>query len=156
MGRMRFLLFFALALTAACGGAVRGTETPVDGGGGGSSGAGGTGGVDFAACGPSDRCVVAFTGCCGYFGPPQLSDFAAINSSQVGPYHAATCPVPIACPRCAGSPNLYIGARCLNGRCALFDTRETPAFSACARDTDCRLRKGLECCECGAAGEWTA
>jgi hypothetical protein len=137
-------LSLAYVFALGCGGTVRPGDVLPDGG------------ADFGACTAANQCVLATNGCCPSCGEPQQSDFAAVNASRLSEFRAAVCPMPVPCPRCAAFPNLYIGARCVNARCESFDVRKVPDFSACTSDADCRLRKGLECCECGAMGEWTA
>jgi hypothetical protein len=85
-----------------------------------------------------------------------LDRFAGVNPKYTDAFRAFTCPVPEPCPRCATAPNPYIGARCVSSHCQAFDTRQVPEFSKCTVDTDCRLRKGLDCCECNSDGQWTA
>jgi hypothetical protein len=85
-----------------------------------------------------------------------LGNFAGVNSTYTDAFRAFTCPVPTPCPKCATAPNPYIGARCVSSHCQAFDTRQVPEFSMCTVNDDCRLRKGLDCCECGSTGEWTA
>lgn len=130
------------------------------GGGAGKAGAGGAsgadGGIDWGVCGGPGQCIAALTGCCGPCGMPELPNFAGVNPMYIDAFHAATCPVPTPCPACVMTNNPYIGARCVGTRCQPFDTRSTPEFSRCASNADCRLRKGLDCCECGSPGEWTA
>jgi len=127
------------------------------GGAGGHAGTGGAGGgVDWSLCSGPGQCTAALTGCCGPCGMPQLASFAGVNRQRLDSFRAATCPVPAPCLACVMAPNPYIGARCDGTRCQVFDLRSTPEFSKCAVDSDCRLRKGLDCCECGSLGEWTA
>jgi hypothetical protein len=51
-------------------------------------------------------------------------------------------------------PNIM--ARCESGRCRKFDIRSDPTYTKCGTDQECTLRKGLECCQCGAQGDWVA
>jgi hypothetical protein len=85
-----------------------------------------------------------------------LGNFAGVNPQYTDAFRMWTCPVPVPCPRCATGINPYIGALCAGTHCKPFDTRQMPEFSKCAAETDCRLRKGLDCCECGSQGQWTA
>jgi hypothetical protein len=87
---------------------------------------------------------------------PTIDRFAGVNPKYDDAFRTFTCPVPTPCPKCATAPNPYIGARCVASHCQAFDTRQEPELSKCAVDTDCRLRKGLDCCECGSQGPWTA
>jgi hypothetical protein len=112
--------------------------------------------VDVRACGATDRCVLAITSCCGSCGPLEVDHFAGVNARFVKEYQAAICPVPMPCPDCGGYPNDHIAARCAAGRCEAFDIRKVPEIVGCAVDTDCRVRQGLECCDCGSSGAWAA
>jgi hypothetical protein len=157
---VRAALFSLFCFFVACGGAVKSGEGVSDGGttAGSSTGTGGAGGssVDYAACGPTDRCVPALVGCCGTCGPLELSHFAGTNARYVTEFRAATCPMPLPCPDCGGYPNDHITARCAAGRCEAIDIRRTPEITGCSADTDCRVRLGLECCECSSTGAWAA
>jgi hypothetical protein len=134
-----------------------GSTTVGTGGAGGSTGTGGAGGgVDWSLCGGPGECTAALTGCCGACGMPQLDNFAGVNRQHLDAFRTATCPMPTPCSACPTAPNPYIGARCTGTHCQAFDLRSTPEYSKCAINSDCRLRKGLDCCECGSAGEWTA
>jgi hypothetical protein len=59
------------------------------------------------------------------------------------------------CPACASAPNPNLGARCVEGRCQVFDVQRVPEYSSCQSNGDCVLRNGVECCECGGDG-WVA
>ncbi|HEX9294923.1 MAG TPA: hypothetical protein VF881_03790 [Polyangiaceae bacterium] len=164
-------LFLAGLVAIGCGGNVSHTAGSVDGGpdvsaaggnagaggaGSGGGGAGGAAGVDWGVCSGPGQCVLEKKGCCNPCGTPVLDSFAAVNASYVEAYQAATCPVPMPCPRCATVPNVYFAARCVGTHCQAFDVRQVPELSACSVDGDCRLRLGLDCCECGSLGQWTA
>jgi hypothetical protein len=139
------------------GGAGGGGKAGAGGKAGGSGAGGGVdGGVDWGQCSGAGQCTAELTGCCAPCGMQELQHFAGVNSKYIDAFKTFTCPVPMPCPRCATAPNPYIGARCVNSRCQAFDTRQVPEFSKCALASDCRLRKGLECCECGSLDDWTA
>jgi hypothetical protein len=138
------------------GDVVSSAVTSGAGGTGGTSGTGGAGGVDWGACSGPGECIPLIAGCCGICGMPEIDVYRGVNRTQVPAFGMATCPMPVPCPRCVTLPNPYIGALCAAGRCRPFDVRQAPEFSKCAVDSDCRLRKGLDCCECGSSGQWTA
>jgi hypothetical protein len=101
--------------------------------------------------------VAIETSCCGTCGVPELPAFAGVNENYVQNYRAEKCPAPYACPAlaCLTAENPNIAARCTMGHCEAFDVRKVAAYSACQLDTDCALRAGLGCCECGAT-TWVA
>jgi hypothetical protein len=91
---------------------------------------------------------------CGLLSSDQV---AAINATKRGDYNTKICgPDPAPCPPCVPiiDPNLF--ARCEGQTCRIADLRTDPTFTKCGTDQDCMLRKGLECCECGAEGGWVA
>jgi hypothetical protein len=45
------------------------------------------------------------------------------------------------------TPNPNLALSCDGGQCAGWDVRAEDALSACTKDSDCRLRFGLSCCE---------
>ena len=95
--------------------------------------------------------------CCGVCGMPELSDMFGINRAYVETYRKEKCPPPIACPLCIAAPNPNLGARCEADRCAPFDVRRVPEYSACMSDADCMLRPGVGCCACGVGtSDWIA
>jgi len=127
--------------------------------GGSGTGDGGKGdsGIDWGACAGPGACVPVLKGCCGPCGMPELDSFAGVNAAHVAAFKAETCPVPMPCPKCPTMENPNIAARCVNSRCEAFDVRKVPDYSACAFDSDCRLRGGLTCCErCSSDGPWVA
>jgi hypothetical protein len=157
-----------------CGGAVHSWDVSPDGGadasisGAGGTGGGGTGGggddgtggeraasADWSACSGPGQCIVVTTGCCTPCNVPQLSGVAGVNAKATAGFRAVTCPVPTSCPGCGLDPNPSLGARCVAGHCEAFDVRQVPEYSACSVNEECRMRKGLDCCECGTA-PWTA
>jgi hypothetical protein len=117
------------------------------------------GGPSFAACSEPGTCALALKGCCAPCGAPTLDNFDAIFEGSVDAHRAAVCPDPAAepCPKCPTVIDSTLFAYCdLDaGACKgarLDDTR----FSECTKPSDCVLRLGLECCECGSTGDWVA
>ena len=141
--------------TAGAGGTGGAAGTGASGGTGGSAGTK-DGGIDWGACSGGGQCVRGRKGCCDPCGVPELDTFAGVNSMYLDAFKMATCPVPMVCPACPTGNNPNIAARCVTNRCEAFDIRKVPEYSGCAVDGDCRLRKGLACCECGAMDDWVA
>lgn len=106
-------------------------------------------------CQNSADCVVQGAACCGGCEPVKAEDLRAISRAYA---EVQTCPG-VQCGPCAdheGPPERpYYGATCANQRCELVDVRETE-LGSCVADSDCRLRRGLECCECDSSGPWVA
>jgi hypothetical protein len=100
----------------------------------------------FDRCDGPAQCVLAPVGCCSKCGPTEITDFDAIQRDQVDAHHAAVCPVPESCPKCASmiGPNLV--ALCRAERCVGVDLRQD-VLSECATDADCTMRAGSGCCE---------
>ena len=125
---------------------------------GGTGGSGGTGGgtVDWGACTGPGQCELAPAMCCAC-GQLSLSQLAAFNSSKRAEFSRQTCgAMPNPCPPCAPIIDPNFMARCESGRCRGFDIRTDPTYTKCGSNQECTLRKGLACCECGAAGDWVA
>ena len=138
-------------------GSTGSTTGPGSTGSSGSTGSGG--GPSFAACSEPGTCALALQGCCAPCGAPTLSDFDAIFEGSVEAHRAAVCPDPAAepCPKCPTGldPTLFAYCDLEVGSCKgarLGDTR----FAECSQASDCVLRLGLECCECGSSGDWVA
>jgi hypothetical protein len=172
-----------LLLSAACGGNLSG-GTPLDAGAdasqtgsGGSSGTssattivsttsgsitttgtGGAGGsrVDWGACVGPGECTPEYKGCCEACGVPDIHDYVGVNAKYLSQFRQEVCPVQPPCVPCVPAPRPFFAARCMAGRCEAIDIRQVPELSKCANDTECRLRKGLDCCECGASGAFTS
>jgi hypothetical protein len=131
------------------------------GGGGAAGNAGvagstGTGGsVDWSACDGPGQCVAVQTSCCPPCGFPDISTFVGVNQQYTTAYRSQQCPVALPCAACATIENPYVAARCVQGRCEVFDVQKVPEYSACQSVSDCVLRAGLACCECGAM-TWVA
>jgi len=141
--------------TGGVAGAGGSAGTGASGGTGGSAGTNDAG-IDWGACSGAGQCVRGRKGCCDPCGVPELDTFAGVNSMYLDAFKVATCPVPMICPACSTTANPNIAARCVANRCEAFDIRKVPDYSSCAVDGDCRLRKGLTCCECGSMEDWVA
>jgi hypothetical protein len=133
------------------------------GGSGGSAGRPGTGGstgaagdvdsgLDFGVCSGPGQCILMPVSCCGVCGQPTASDFVAINSSNSAAYQKHQCPVALPCPACATTANPNLGARCVQSHCQVFDVQKVSEYSSCQAPSDCVLRNGAGCCECGGNG----
>jgi len=125
---------------------------------GGTGGSGGTGGgaIDWSACTGPGQCELAPAMCCAC-GQLSLSQLAAFNSSKRAEFSRQICgAMPNPCPPCAPIIDPNFMARCESGRCRGFDIRTDPTYTKCGSNQECTLRKGLACCECGAAGDWVA
>jgi hypothetical protein len=79
-----------------------------------------------------------------------------VNAKYVAAFHTLACAQPVPCLDCVGASNPSIGARCESGHCQVFDVGKVPEITGCTTGADCRLRKGLDCCECGGSGAWVA
>ena len=112
-------------------------------------------GPDFGACSGPGQCILAPVSCCGVCGQPTAADFVAINSLYADFYQKQRCPIALPCPACATATNPNLGARCVLGRCQVFDVQKVPEYSSCQATSDCVLRNGVGCCECGGNG-WVA
>jgi hypothetical protein len=174
ISRVGIVLF---VLSLGCGGNLSG-GAPLDAGadasqtgsGGGSgagittsgstttTGSGGAGGgrVDWNACAGPGECTPEYKGCCEACGVPDIHDYVGVNAKYLSQFREEVCPVQLPCPPCVPAPRPFFAARCTAGRCEAIDIRQVPELSKCANDGECRLRKGLDCCECGASGDWTS
>jgi len=158
------LLVVAGTAVAGCGGRVTAESTGASAGGsagsGGPTGGAGQGGQDFAACGPSDTCVLESVFPCGPGCEPiPLSALVAINRACVTEYlnnqprlECVALPCQPVTPDQISSPNYY--ATCELGRCQAVDLRDSPQ-SACTNPADCGIRSGTTCCGCG-SDNWVA
>jgi hypothetical protein len=81
---------------------------------------------------------------------PTLADTVAIHEQYVDAHFAEVCADPEPCPDCPSALNPSLFAYCEAGRCTGVDLTDHP-FGQCSDSTDCRLRWGLECCECNPA-----
>jgi hypothetical protein len=150
--------------TTVGGTAVGGTTVGGTGGTGatgGSGGAGGTGGSidppDWTDCSGPGQCELLSKTCCMPCTVVQLDQLTAINSSKRAAFTQKTCgPNPAPCPPCVGEIDPHLMARCEGGKCRAIDVRQDPSYTGCASNADCRLRKGLACCQCEASGGWVA
>jgi hypothetical protein len=97
-------------------------------------------------------------GCCACGIIGRLDQLNAINSAKRDAFSKQLCgPNPPPCPPCGpGTIDPHLMARCESGRCRGVDLRTDPTYTKCASDSECTLRKGLACCQCGAPGDWVA
>lgn len=102
---------------------------------------------DWAACDANSQCVLAAASCCGVCGEPTLADVDGVHRDRLDAHFDAVCPDPVPCPKCATTNNPDLFATCRAGSCVALDLT-TEAASACAADSDCRVRT-TGCCECG-------
>jgi hypothetical protein len=138
-------------------GGTGGTGTTGGSGGSGATGGGGIdAGVDWSACNGPGQCDLAPEQCCAC-GRLFLADLRAINSSKRAEFSKQVCSaMPTPCPPCVPYVDPHFMARCESRRCRGIDIRSDPTYTKCGSHQECRLRKGLACCECGATGEWVA
>lgn len=157
----------ASVLYAACGGSVstpEGTSSGVTSGssGNGSSSSSGSTGSTTSSGGPDagliegcsgpGQCTLAFLSCCAPCTEYGLDDVAPLHEDNVAAHYTALgCDDLPACPPCAGPPNPDLFAYCEGGQCVEADMGVHP-LNECVNDSDCKLRYGLACCECGAEG----
>ena len=107
-----------------------------------SSGAGG-----FSQCDGPGQCTLEWTYCCSC-NQETLSDMVAINANSTGDYYDSLgCGDEPPCPPCVPVNNPDLFAYCEQGLCTGADIKEHPQ-NTCTDASDCRLRLGLECCEC--------
>jgi len=131
------------------GGTGGSAATGGSGNAGGSGGTGLGGSASWTACDQPGTCLLAPTNCCGYCGPAPLSGYLAVNEKHYQDVQNQLCADPMACPDCISYEEPNYLALCRVDQCAAVDLR-TDILSACADDTDCRLRWGTSCCEsCG-------
>ena len=156
----------ALIWIAACGGDafVAGSGGSGDGGNGTGTGTGTTGsssssgtssgtgsGASPQQCSGPGECVLVSETCCGVCGMPELDDMVALDQTEVDAHFAAVCADPVSCPDCPTAPNPDLMAYCDGGTCVGADIGQHP-FGSCQQTSDCKLRWGLTCCECGSEG----
>jgi hypothetical protein len=153
---MRFgWLVVSLGLVAACSGSgfTIVDDDSQDGGGGNDSGGGGgdsgsnpdAPGPALDACGPFDTCTPLPVGCCTPCGDVEASMFFAVNAKNVS--KASERCAGTGCPACIGFDYGNIGARCVSGKCQVFDVRKEKELSGCTDLSECTLRHGVRCCE---------
>ncbi len=153
------------ALIAACGGSSVVDNSFDDGTGGSttsssssstssSSSSSSTGGPNFGSCSEPGVCVLHAPGCCGVCGKPTLGQLDAINQSATQAHYDATCDDPAGpCPGCASQPNPDLFAYCdLDKKQCVGADFATHPLNTCKQPSDCTLRYGLSCCECGSEG----
>lgn len=142
-------------------GSTASTTTGSNGSGSGSAATSGSAGTasggggavpGYAACSGPGQCTLVASGCCGVCGMPELSNVVAIHEDKYAEFFDVTCPGPIPpCPGCPTASNPDLFAYCEAGQCVGADVR-VHELSACQSDSECVLRAGLECCECGSDG----
>lgn len=148
----------------ACGGSLEGVGSGDGGGTDGSAGDGGAdaradgggtdgGGVDYGACGADDDCVPIPKGCCLPCGI-NLALFEGVTARNADQARAAKDCAGVGCPACYPMDLGNVAARCVAGRCQVFDVREEPSLSRCDTVDDCTLRNGSRCCASCQADEW--
>lgn len=137
---MRFFLASIVGIGIVIGIACGGSTSTTDGG----SGNDGSIPPDFTSCNAPGECDIRPKSCCGSCGSPTPSDMLAVNWQKGGAYQSAMCAM-TACPACAMEPNPNLAPFCRSKSCNAVDVR-TDSVSACAIDTDCRLRFA-GCCE---------
>jgi len=97
-----------------------------------------------ACMGPGD-CALVDPVCCRC--NPGLSDLLAVNRQYVNDI-LAPCEL-VDCDGCtAPAFSSWFTSLCEEGHCKAVDAREHE-LTECTVDTDCRLRMGLGCCDCG-------
>lgn len=100
---------------------------------------------DATACMSPGDCALVDPVCCRC--DPALSDLLAVHSFYVNDILAPCALVDCeGCPGPAFSP--WFTSLCEAGQCIAVDTREHE-LTRCSVDTDCRLRMGFGCCDCG-------
>jgi len=79
---------------------------------------------------------------------PDLDDKVALHEDDVFQYREDVCVDSEGCPICYSEPNPDLFAYCEAGLCKGADVKGDP-LGGCVGASDCKLRLGLECCECG-------
>jgi len=168
--RLRNLCTTAVVVAAvACGGSAAVDESGNSNGGSGNSGTSnggsgnsgtsnggsgnsGAGSAGFASCNGPGQCVLRTPGCCGICSEPTLADVEPINQANDQAFYDATCGEndPI-CPACAEQPNPNLFAYCRAEQC-VEDDITLSEYNQCNEASECVLRAGLGCCECGGFG----
>ncbi len=72
----------------------------------------------------------------------------ALHQDDVSAHYEDVCTDPVACPDCPSALNPDLFAYCDAGLCQGADVKGDP-LGGCGSNADCKLRLGLECCECG-------
>ncbi len=104
------------------------------------------------ACNATPDCVID-QGCCGFCGEPSLETLTAVNQAYSSS-RAPECQL-VDCAYCHPEGIDNFGAICNDGRCEVYDVRQSP-LSECESDDECHLRGGLGCCEGCSAEGWVA
>jgi len=112
---------------------------------------------NYASCRQTSDCVVATSSCCGVCDSSSFSehDVIAFNQKYQDRFE---CAIPLklptpggdqGCPACAAVPDgkqKYFLPYCDGDLCAVMNL-QTSDLTACVSDSDCRLRRGSDCCE---------
>lgn len=115
---------------------------------------------DFTSCRSDNECQLAPNECCQLCEPYDASAVTAINRSYAVDFRRQHCAAEPYCPACPSSDSLkatgkFLRAECQASHCATVDVRTT-AITACAAQSDCQLRDGVDCCaDCDGQG-WVA
>ncbi|MBW2453854.1 MAG: hypothetical protein JRI68_05065 [Deltaproteobacteria bacterium] len=156
-----------LSLLVACGGKTSVFDDGNGGAGGSSSSSTSSNGSTSTStsstsssgtqtiCTDSLECELVSETCCGVCGMPSLEDMVALHEDDVEAHFQDVCAEPIGCPDCPSAPNPHLFAYCDAGLCKGAAVTDDPQGS-CQDNTDCKLRMGLDCCECGSQGPITA
>jgi len=109
------------------------------------------GGEDRTRCDDASECILVQGDCCGC--SSLLSDVVAVSKFYDEEFPGIlTCP-DLPCPPCVAPPSPHLFVTCEQiseepRQCTAYDARQL-SITECVQDSDCRLRRGLECCECG-------
>ncbi len=153
-----------LTLLVACGGTTDVFDDGSGGAGGSTSSSTSSNGSTSSstsssgtntACADSLECELVSETCCGVCGMPTLDDMVALHEDDVAAHVQDVCAGLVDCPDCPSMPNPHLFAYCDAGLCK-GATVTDDAQGGCQDSTDCKLRVGLDCCECGAEGPLTA
>ena len=148
-----------LGLLVACGGDAFVADDGSGGAGGSSSSSSSSGSTSSSSsssgsqtvCDQSSECRLTSETCCGVCGMPTLADMVALHEDDVSAHVNEVCADPVSCPDCPVQPNPNLFAYCDAGVCKGVDITNDP-LGGCLSPSDCKLRLGLECCECGYDG----
>jgi len=109
------------------------------------------GGEDRTRCSEPSECTLLAGECCSC--SQELDKLVAVSKFYDEEFPGIlSCP-DIPCPDCeAGTRSPYLFVTCEKSleespHCAGYDARQH-AITECTQDSDCRLRRGLSCCEC--------
>lgn len=103
---------------------------------------------NFDECQVARDCTLDSTGCCGVCDSDQVSAQSFIAYNRKYAAKVRTCG-DVACGACPPPPvvgtlkNFF--ANCVHGECVVQDLR-TLAETACTKSSECRVRRGTDCC----------